>query len=586
MQPLNAPISPPLDSDLPLDRWLALLGLHGKTFYEGLLQLLLGESGAAGGGLWLFEERGQQRGLALKAAHRLPLENPAWQGWLRDCVEELFKGRTGHASFESMAGNPAVGGPFHFLILREGGRSAVLLLAGGPLPATEAERLVRRGSGALSWAALSAAAQKSSAAGFSEALLEAPSELWPSLVAAQIGSFLKAARVGVLYEKKQCWRLAAVSGVGEIRRTSPESRAMEDLFLKLLRGAREAKTKEVGIELAPGWGALLEFEKETSREAVEKALHPIAPAARKALAQCPVPGFRQRAVRALLATSRNPGPRHRRVILAGAAVFLALAALIPVRETFEADCELQPVQRATVVVQVDGRVNSVPVREGASVSAGDTLAVLDSSAVLSRLEGVRQQRQEQEARARRFQSQQDLTAYRLSILRAEQAAQEEARLMEDLRAATLTAPIDGRVLSKDLGQKQGALLRAGDVLCELGGLDQWSLQIALPEQDVAPLLATLARQGSLPVSYRLKAGAEVELSAKLTSPDQVGQMAYSAAGRNVVYLTLDSVEIPEVLRNDLRPGFSGRARLEGRRRSWGRILTRRLVDTLHLRWWL
>jgi multidrug efflux pump subunit AcrA (membrane-fusion protein) len=228
----------------------------------------------------------------------------------------------------------------------------------------------------------------------------------------------------------------------------------------------------------------------------------------------------------------------------------------------------------------------VPVREGASVSAGDTLAVLDTSAVLSRLEGVRQQRQEQEARARRFQSQQDLTAYRLSMLRAEQAAQEEARLMEDLRAATLTAPIDGRVLSKDLGQKQGVLLRAGDVLCELGGLDQWSLQIALPEQDVAPLLATLARQGSLPVSYRLKAGAEVELSAKLTSPDQVGQMAYSAAGRNVVYLTLDSVEIPEVLRKDLRPGFSGRARLEGRRRSWGRILTRRLVDTLHLRWWL
>ncbi len=586
MQPLNAPLSTPLDSDLPLDRWFSLLGLHGKKFYERLLQVLLEESGSAGGGLWLFEERGQQMGLALKAAHRLPLENPTWQGWLRNCVEELFKGGGGHASFESMAGNPAVGGPFHFLILREGGRSAVLLLAGGPLPPKEAERLVRRGNGALSWAALSAAAQKSLPTGLSEALLEAPSELWPSVVAAQIASFLKASRVGVLYEKKQRWRLAAVSGVGEIRRTSPESRAMEERFLKLLRGDREAQGKEVGIELAAGWGALLEFEKETSRVAVQKALHPIAPVARKALAQCPVPGLRQRAARALLATSLKPGPRHRGVILAGAAVLFVLAALIPVRETFEADCELQPVQRATVVVQVDGRVNSVPVREGASVSAGDTLAVLDSSAVLSRLEGVRQQRQEQEARARRFQSQQDLTAYRLSILRAEQAAQEEARLMEDLRAATLTAPMDGRVLSKDLGQKQGVLLRAGDVLCELGGLDQWSLQIALPEQDVAPLLAALAQQGSLPVSYRLKAGAEVELSARLTSPDQIGQMAYSAAGRNVVYLTLDSVEIPEALRKDLRPGFSGRARVEGRRRSWGLNLTRRLTDVLHLRWWL
>jgi multidrug efflux pump subunit AcrA (membrane-fusion protein) len=575
-----------LDPDLPLDRWLSLSGRHGNAFYTELLQILLVESGAAGGGVWLFEARGQQRGLSLKAAHRLPFENPAWEGWLRGCVEKLLKGTTGHASFESMAGNPAVGGPFHFLILRDGTVSALLLLVGSPLPAKLAEGLVRRGSAALRWATLAAAARRSSAAHFGEALLESPSELWPSVLATQMGAFLKAARVGVLYEKKQRWRLAAVSGVGEIRRSSTVSRAMEARFLTLLRGAREAKTKEVGIELAPGWGALLEFEDETSRESLEKAWAPIAPVVRKALTQCPVPGLRQKAARALLTASTKPGPRHRRSILAGVAVLLALAALIPVRETFEADCELQPVQRASVVVQVDGRVNSVPVQEGASVKAGDTLAVLDTSALSTRLEGVRQQRQEQEARARRFQSQQDLTAYRLSILRAEQAAQEETRLKEDLRAATVTAPIDGRILSKDLSQKQGVLMRAGDLLCELGGLDRWSLQIALPEQEVASLLVALGQQGSLPVSYRLKAGAEVELSAKLTDPRQIGQMAYSASGRNVVYLTVDSVEIPEALRNDLRPGFSGRARVEGLRRPWGRILTRRLADYLHLRWWL
>ena len=199
---------------------------------------------------------------------------------------------------------------------------------------------------------------------------------------------------------------------------------------------------------------------------------------------------------------------------------------------------------------------------------------------------VSQQRQEQEARARRFQSLQDLTSYRLSGLKAEQALQEEIRLKEELSAATVLAPIAGRILSKDVQQKRGVLVRPGDALCELGNLERWTLQVALPEEDVAGVVSALQREGTLPVTYRLRSGAEQELKAALRSRAEVGQMAYPVSGRNVVYLTMDGVGIPEELKRELRPGFSGKARLSGSRRPWGMLLTRRLADYLHLHWWL
>ena len=38
----------------------------------------------------------------------------------------------------------------------------------------------------------------------------------------------------------------------------------------------------------------------------------------------------------------------------------------------------------------------------------------------------------------------------------------------------IVAPIDGKILTKDLGQKQGTVLRLGDTLCEVGGMSGWT----------------------------------------------------------------------------------------------------------------
>ena len=72
----------------------------------------------------------------------------------------------------------------------------------------------------------------------------------------------------------------------------------------------------------------------------------------------------------------------------------------------------------------------------------------------------------------------------------------------------------------------------------------------------------------------------------VTSARQFSEMAYPIDGKNVIYMTVPGVSIPEELLRDLRPGFSGRAKVDGRTRAWGLILTRRLAQYLRLHWWL
>ncbi|MES2570982.1 MAG: HlyD family efflux transporter periplasmic adaptor subunit, partial [Verrucomicrobiota bacterium] len=279
-------------------------------------------------------------------------------------------------------------------------------------------------------------------------------------------------------------------------------------------------------------------------------------------------------------------PRGSRWVVAGLGALLIIAGFIPVPEIFEGDCELQPAQRFTVVAEVEGRIQSIDAREGAIVQAGQPLAQLDVSALRTRLEVMREQFQEHEAQARRAQGLQDMTSYRLAKLKAGQNAQEGAALEEDIRRSKIVAPIDGKILTKDLAQKQGTVLRLGDTLCEVGGFNAWNLQVALPEEDLSAFLRALEKSGRLQISYRLKAGATLVLSAEVNSIAQISEMAYPVEGRNVIYVTAPSVKIPEELLGEMRPGFSGRARIEGSRRAWALISTRRLMEYLRLHWWL
>ena len=580
--------------------WLNL-ALHAgePDYFSWLLALLFQHSGADSGGIWLVVRTATGNGLACKAVRRIPTGNPEWNAWLRKQVLELISSRKASSIPAGAEGEEVPGGPAIFVpLVWEGTAFGVAFLKGAALDLEAAARLGKLAG----WAArLEVRQPKTSSTrsdqGCADALLaSAHSADWPGVLAAHLQRESGAWRASLLRERGGRWRVAAVSGVGEVKRQSAETRGIEQAFGRLAAAGadageavhRERTAISIRFGKASAWGALLEFAKgAVANEAqVRHGLASLIAVGERVLPQVPEPGWRLSLSRALLDRPRPASPKGSRWALAGFATMLVLAAFFPTPETFDGDCELEPAQRFTVVSEVEGRIQNIAVQEGALVHAGETLAVLDTSTLKTRLEVAREQRQEQEAQARRAQGQQDLTAYRLAKLKAEQSAQEETSLLEDIRRSTIVAPIDGKILTKDLAQKQGTVFRLGDTLCEIGGLNAWNLQISIPEDDLDPFLQALKRRGKLPVAYRLKAGSTFALQGEVTSGRQISEMAYPVEGRNVIYITVPGVTIPEELQRDLRPGFSGRAKISGRARPWGLILTRRLTQYLQLHWWL
>ncbi len=578
--------------------WLRL-GLQAgePDFFEKLLAHLIEQSGATAGGLWLIVRTAKGNGLAWKAGRDLPHDDPAWTAWIRERVRDLVASRKPLRLPHGPNGAPSDPCIFVPLVWERAGLG-VVLLSGPDLSVPAVARL-----GTLAgWATRLHVRQPHTPSGTmdqacADALLaSAHSADWPGILAAHFRRQSGAWRASLLRERQDRWRMIAVSGVREVKRRTAESRAIEDAFAWLSVPQPVAKGSAPGertmlalrFEKASGWGLLLEFEKGAANDEahVRHGLAGLLQVGERVLPQVHEPGWRLSVARRLLDPSSATGPRGSRWVLAGLGVVALVAAFFPVSETFDGECELQPAQRFTVVSEVEGRVKTISAQEGALVRTGETLAELDASTLKTRLEVVRELREEQEAQARRHQGLQDMTSYRLAKLKSEQHAQEETSLLEDIRRSTIVAPIDGKVLTKDLAQKQGTVLRLGDTLCEVGALNAWNLQIALPEEDLDTFLHALARRGSLPVSYRLKAGSTVRLSAEVKSAQQVSQMAYPVEGRNVVYVTAPGVAIPEELVRELRPGFSGRAKIEGARRPWAAILTRRVVQFVRLHWWL
>lgn len=588
---------PPPEIDVPAG-WLRL-GLHAgePDFFEKLLALLLEQSGAVAGGIWLAVRTTRGSGLTWKAGSGLPHDDPAWNAWVRARFGELISSRKPLSLPSGPAGKPADPCIFVPLAWDRAGLGVVLLSGPGL-----SMRAVARLGVFAGWAARLHVRPSPSAAGgmdqaCSEALLaSAHSAEWPGILAAHLRRQSGAWRASLLREQGDRWRLVAVSGVREVKRRTAESRAIEQDFARLAAtqpGAptsvhRERTMIAVRLEKATGWGLLLEFEKGATPDEVQlrHGLGRLLAVGERVLPQVHAPGWRLSLARALLERPPSTAPRGSRWVLAGVGMLLVIAACLPVTESFEGECELQPAQRYTIVAEVEGRVQDIAVSEGALVASGQVLATLDVSALKTRLEMVREQRQEQEAEARRQQGLQDMTAYRMARLKADQNAQEEFALFEDLRRATIVSPIDGKILSKDLPQKQGTVLRLGDTLCEVGGLNAWNLQIALQEDDLDGFLRALVQRGTLPVAYRLKAGSTIALATEVTSVRQVSEMAYPVEGKNVIFVTVPSVTLPGELLRDLRPGFSGRAKIAGSRHPWASILSRRLVQYLRLHWWL
>ncbi len=264
--------------------------------------------------------------------------------------------------------------------------------------------------------------------------------------------------------------------------------------------------------------------------------------------------------------------RHRnlktRILLIGVGAFILFLLARPVSHTIAGTCELVPSARSMAIAQAGGQITSVLVREGAAVKAGQALFQIEDATLQSALKFSRQQFAKANSESRRWQEEGNMKLFRTSDLERQRLEQEAKNIEVEIDRTTVKSPMDGVVTSKDLELHKGEVVLPGTMLCEIASLSDWDLQIHIDEMDAGWLHRAITEKKSLPVRYVLQAQSDLTLNGSLTSSDQISQMVYPVQNRSIVFVTIRGIDLPTKLRSELRPGFSGYAKIDGPKRAF------------------
>lgn len=283
------------------------------------------------------------------------------------------------------------------------------------------------------------------------------------------------------------------------------------------------------------------------------------------------------------------GQRSRRVLIRFATfgfIFL-LIALWPARWRVDGDCALSPIHHTTIAPEVPGRIDKIFVDEGDHVKKGQPIAQLDTSRLQTELDTAIQERQRYLAEADRYRAAplSDEASAQVAQMQANVSAAEAARVRKDIESATLRAPMDGVVLTKDLKLHTGEFLQAGTPFAEVASLDDWELVIEIPEKNIGWVEDALdhSKTGSLPLDFVLYSQSARTLEATLSSRQQISAAAYSRDSQTIFYVTIKNPNIPEDLRKGMRPGLTGKAKINLGRHLQIVTVARKIVRWFQLR---
>lgn len=281
----------------------------------------------------------------------------------------------------------------------------------------------------------------------------------------------------------------------------------------------------------------------------------------------------------------NHGHLRRRALWVGG-ILLVLGGVFlwPMQLKSSGQCWLYPVDRDVVVAEATGRIEKVLVEEGARVAEGQLLGAFDTLQWKTERDIATQERRRAETEMRRHQSAGDMTAYQVARLEAEKSGQMQAKYENLVRRGMFRSPLDGVVLTKDIHKSIGKVLQTGEVFCEVASLDNWELQIAIDESDFTTLERSLDEQGSLDVAYILNADSSLTLETTLGDSARVSQMAYASGDRNIFFVTIPHITLPDSLADRVRPGFSGTARIRMGRQPLGFVIFRKFIHLLRMNW--
>ncbi len=266
------------------------------------------------------------------------------------------------------------------------------------------------------------------------------------------------------------------------------------------------------------------------------------------------------------------GTQNTRRALGVAAIVAGLAALAPLSYPVRATCELQPVVRRVIAAPFDGVLMRATARAGEVVTEGQLLAEMDGRELRSQLAEAIANRERAAKESDQALAEGRIAEARMAELEAEGLSHEIELLEYRRRNLELRSPINGIILRGDLERSEGAPMRVGDPLFEVGPLEWLVAEIAVDATDV-PLVKPGAR-----VTVKFESHANDSLTSRIL---RVSPKSEWIEDRNV-FLCEAEIANPRGL---LRAGLEGKAKIEGPRRPLAWIWARDAWLALRYHFW-
>jgi len=280
--------------------------------------------------------------------------------------------------------------------------------------------------------------------------------------------------------------------------------------------------------------------------------------------------FLRSRLRRSLRTFTQPQTRVQRTISWLALAVVLVALFFPFSQRISIQGEIQGADRQVLAATHEAYLSKASARAGDVVSTGQVLANFDDAQLqLERDTWVSELTRIDSALVQAMAAR-DLAA--IGRLRAEQsAANAELELIDhQLHRSAIIAPFDGVLVSGDLDDRLGSIVRAGESLFQIASLDDYQLQLDVPEHQAA--LVGQGAQGTM------RFAAFPSLAFNITVQSMV-PVAVLDNSENVFRMRATLIGDTEAI----RPGMSGVAKVLVGKRSW--LLRASDVITQRLRFW-
>jgi len=268
----------------------------------------------------------------------------------------------------------------------------------------------------------------------------------------------------------------------------------------------------------------------------------------------------------------GPGFLGRKPGLLGVVVVVLAAWFVRADYAVHAHARIAGSVQRAIAAPFDGFISEAPVRAGDEIAPGALIVALDNrDLVLERLHWVTERQVHMAEYDQALSASKRADAVRINS----QIAQADAQIRladEQLARTRLTAPFNGLIVSGDLSQSIGAPVRRGDVLFEIAPLDDFRVELQVPESQIADIVP--GQHGSLIV------GALPDDAL----PSTVERVAPVADAKDA-QVTFRADGLLGVHSPRLRPGMEGIAKIEVGRARLVWIWTRSFQHWLRLATW-